>query len=57
MLKCPGCDVEHDESHYALQAHHMATQHPEIIDQRMREAGFVQDPHSGKWVDCWASDG
>ena len=54
-IKCPGCTVEHDEDDWEAQSEHMTRHHPEIIDQRLSEAGFVKQPDDS-WYDAWASD-
>ena len=57
-IKCPDpdCTVEIDEEDGWAQKAHMDRHHPEIVAQRLRDSGFVQDPRTGQWVDAWASD-
>lgn len=35
---------------------HMQSKHPEVVDARLREAGFEKHPITGEWVDTQASD-
>lgn len=34
---------------------HMNAAHPEVIEQRMRDAGFRRGP-DGEWIDGWGTD-
>jgi hypothetical protein len=34
---------------------HMESEHPEIVEQRLTDAGFVKD-ENGKWIDTLAAD-
>lgn len=52
-MKCPSCDIDIDDEW--AQKRHMEINHPEVIEDRMVEAGFRRD-HNGHWVDEWASD-
>lgn len=54
MIKCPGCDVMLPENEPWAQKKHMEERHPEIIADRMVNAGFRQE--DGKWVDTLSSD-
>lgn len=56
MVKCPAedCSVEADEHDLVAQSQHMTACHPEIVDQRRREAGFRQAA-DGSWIDTLVS--
>ena len=58
LIDCPApnCDVKHQEEDLWAQKEHMDGCHPEIIAQRLTDAGFRQDPRTGRWIDCWSSD-
>jgi hypothetical protein len=58
MSKCPYCDFEIvavSDPFFAaqLEVAHMNQNHPEIVEQRLREHGFVKTP-DGRWVDAWS---
>ncbi len=55
LLKCPACDLELPEDDLRAQSQHLQAEHPDLIDQRRRTAGFVKGPE-GRWHDAWASD-
>lgn len=40
LIKCPGCDLLLSESDGQGQVNHMTENHPEIIAERLREAGM-----------------
>lgn len=40
LVKCPGCSLEFPESDLSAQIAHMEQSHPEIIIQRLRDAGM-----------------
>lgn len=52
----PHCSVQHDEDDLISQKYHMDACHPDIVAQRLVEAGFVQDPATGGWIDTKSSD-
>jgi hypothetical protein len=53
MRSCPYCGATANNTHEEVK--HMEAEHPEIIEQRMLEAGFRQDL-DGRWFDPLASD-
>ncbi len=55
LIVCPGCPLELADDDLMGQRDHMTAHHPEIITQRLEEAGFRRG-HDGRWIDCWASD-
>ena len=40
MVKCPGCSLELPEDDPRAQMRHMDEAHPDIIAQRLKEAGI-----------------
>jgi hypothetical protein len=46
-VRCPGCELELEESDMRAQAAHMSAEHPEIVAERLAEAarwdGWVND--------------
>lgn len=52
MVACQICGFEAPESGDA-QNRHMEERHPEVIEQRLRDAGFVF--RDGRWVDTQAA--
>lgn len=48
--KCPGCDLRLAPDDLRTQVAHMEKEHPEIVAERLEEAGFEQQP-DGSWVD------
>ena len=59
LISCPapGCQERHEADDLVAQSQHMQAYHPEIIEQRLTEAGFVRDPVTGTWIDTLAHDG
>jgi hypothetical protein len=59
MIKCPYCDFEiiggNRQFAARLEVIHMNQKHPEIVEQRLTDAGFVKDA-DGNWVDTRAAD-
>ncbi|HVE80898.1 MAG TPA: hypothetical protein VNA68_02025 [Candidatus Dormibacteraeota bacterium] len=55
MIECPGCGHKMSEGDLKGQKNHMEQNHPEIITQRLTNAGFEQQ--EGKWVDTLAGEG
>lgn len=43
MVKCPGCDLQLSDDDPWAQIAHMEDNHPEIIEERLREIGTI-DP-------------
>lgn len=56
-IQCPatGCGVEIEEDDFLAQKAHMEAHHPNIIDDRMRQSGYLKLPN-GEWFDAWASE-
>lgn len=52
---CPGCGLEVPAWNVAGQVAHMQAAHPEIIEQRLAAAGFVEDER-GEWTDTLAAE-
>lgn len=50
---CPGCGIQIPE--LRKQIDHMGTCHPDIVNSRLQEAGFVRDS-KGEWVDPYGTD-
>lgn len=48
--KCPYCEARVPADNLHEQKAHMEAAHPEIIEKRLREAGFVPDA-AGDWTD------
>jgi hypothetical protein len=58
MSKCPYCAYEvvlASDKHVAarMEVEHMNSAHPEIVEQRLRGAGFER-ASNGQWVDTLA---
>ena len=53
MSQCPYCGVTVDTP--LEENRHMNTEHPEVIAQRMIDAGFRLD-EDGQWVDLLVND-
>jgi hypothetical protein len=49
LTKCPGCDLELPEGDVRAQKEHMEEHHPEIIAERLENAGFRQEGE--EWID------
>jgi hypothetical protein len=47
--KCPGCDLRLGGHNLDAQIRHMQEAHPEIVEKRLVDAGFVK--RGGEWVD------
>lgn len=52
---CPGCGLALPAWNQDAQIAHMEAEHPEIIAERLRCAGFVQDA-AGEWIDTLAAE-
>lgn len=53
MIECPAddCSVELDSDDLIAQKKHMDLVHPDIVARRLEQAGFWQDPETGRWID------
>lgn len=51
--KCPGCGLRLSGHDLDAQTRHMQEKHPEIIERRLTDAGFVRG-EDGRWVDTMA---
>jgi hypothetical protein len=56
VVQCPGCDLRLPADDNDAQIAHMEANHPEVIEQRLVAAGFMRDPHTGRWVDRLADE-
>lgn len=54
MIQCPACTLELPEDNGQAQVDHMEREHPDVINERLQNAGFRQQ--GGKWIDTLASD-
>lgn len=53
MEKCPECDMELPTDDLWAQVAHMEATHPGVIKQRLKDAGFEEQP-DGSWEDLLA---
>lgn len=53
QIKCPGCDLTVDAEDLKTQREHIEAKHPELIERRLTENGFVFI--DGRWVDAWSA--
>lgn len=51
MSRCPECDLE--VNNVWAEVAHMNDKHPEVVEKRLRESGFVPDGKGG-WIDTLA---
>ena len=54
-VKCPGCDTLLPAEDLRTQGEHLQANHPEIIEQRMLDAGFRRG-RNGDWIDDRVDD-
>jgi hypothetical protein len=53
MMQCPKCDVQLPYDDKQGQKAHMEKNHPEVIEERLRDGGFAPDGKGG-WLDLLA---
>jgi hypothetical protein len=51
---CPYCEAVVLNTNEEVE--HMNKHHPEVIAQRLSEAGFHQNPVTGEWIDTWGAN-
>lgn len=51
--QCPACQMRLPADDLMAQRAHITAAHPELVEQRLRSAGFRRDD-DGEWIDCWA---
>lgn len=60
MRRCPYCpyEVTAEDPREAAdeEVAHMNAEHPDVVAQRLTDAGFVRDERSGGWIDTLAHD-
>ncbi len=55
LIQCPGgCGLELPEDDFRAQKEHMEKNHPEIIAERLQNAGFRRE--GGEWVDTLSAE-
>lgn len=54
-IACPVCGFKLPTADLPGQKAHLEANHPEVIEQRLRDAGFEKDAE-GNWYDLLAAD-